>query len=60
MLMEKQNKTLSYWIIKIISMTQALEHLLLRKEIGGAFKPSLKLMNFTRDTKAHEQLEINT
>lgn len=35
MIMEKQNKTLPYWIIKIISMPQALEHLLLREEVEG-------------------------
>lgn len=37
--MEKQKKTLSYWIIKINSMPQAFKHLLLRKEGGEALSP---------------------
>ena len=56
--MENQNKTLSYWIIKISSRPQAFEYLLLRKEVGGGFKPLLNLMSLTVDTKTPEQLEI--
>lgn len=37
-----KKKTLPYWIIKL---SQACEHLLLSKEVGGDFKLLLKLMN---------------
>lgn len=51
MVIKSQNKTFSYWIVKISSMPQASEHVLSWKEVKGDVKPLLKLIYLSGDTK---------